>query len=54
MSFNPNDLELIRRHSGSDVNKRHPPTTGDWILTSMIVGIFAVVILVALVKHHFF
>jgi hypothetical protein len=54
MSFNPNDLELIRRHSGSDVNKRYPPTTGDWILTGLIVGTFAVILIFALIKQHFF
>jgi hypothetical protein len=38
----------------SSVNKRYPPTAGDWILTGLIVGTFAVIILFALIKQHFF
>ncbi|MFM2099276.1 MAG: hypothetical protein RLZZ366_815 [Pseudomonadota bacterium] len=36
------------------VNKRYPPTIGDWILTGFIVGIFALVALAVFIKTHFF
>jgi hypothetical protein len=51
--MNSNDLELIRRHSGSDVSKRWPPTRSDWIFTGFIVGLFALGILYAVIQQHF-
>jgi hypothetical protein len=52
---NPSDPRFTGRHNSRDESiTRWPPTLGDWLLTGFIVGIFAVIILSAIVKQNFY